>query len=167
MLLLDDDLRKHRASYVFSRFRIICDKITAILDHLCEILEGDVGARRRIVETAVGVFLDDDRFRVARSIAVRGAHVGDVSPRGWSLPLPYSYSAAAPHQRRVGCMTTASVAGPRGYTGSDDRRRGSCPPLPGPVAGLRRCPASRFGNAGGGAALGRHLVGAHGRSWGR
>ena len=77
-----------------------------------QILEGDVGARRRIVETAVGVFLDDDRFRVARSIAVRGTHVGDVSPRGWSLPLPYSYSAAVPHQLPL--LHGARLSNPRG-----------------------------------------------------
>src|ERR1700730_8492876 len=62
------------------------NKVTALLDHLCEIVEGDVGARRRIVETAVGVLLDDDWFRVARSIAVRGAHVRGVSHRGWPSP---------------------------------------------------------------------------------
>src|ERR1700756_3929150 len=84
MLLLDDDLSEHRARYVFSAFRVICDKITAILDHLCEIVEGDVGARRRIVETAVGVLFDDHRFRVACRIAARGAHVRGFSPPGWS-----------------------------------------------------------------------------------
>src|SRR6266850_4590052 len=106
MLLLDDDLSQHRAGYVFSRFRIIRDKVTAILDHLCEIVEGDVGARRRIVETAVGVLLDDDRFRVARSIAVRGAHVRGVSPRGWSPRTTIQrFDGSAASKRRLRSMT--------------------------------------------------------------
>src|SRR6266446_5232373 len=92
------------------------NKVTAILDHLCEILEGDVSARRRIVETAVGILFDDHRFRVACHIAVRDAHVRGFSPRGWSPPRPqYSESTAAPHQRRVGRMTVASVANIRLY----------------------------------------------------
>src|SRR6266446_9300838 len=141
------------------------NKVTAILDHLCEILEGDVSARRRIVETAVGILFDGDRFRVACHIAVRDAPVRGFSPRGWAPPRPqYSESTAAPHQRRVGRMTVASVANIRLYTRRDDRRRGSCLPLLVLVAGLRHRAAHRFDTAGGGAGLGRPLLGALGRS---
>src|ERR1700730_8812120 len=143
------------------------DKVTAILDHLCEILEGYVSARRRIVETAVGILFDDHRFRVACHIAVRDAHVRGFSPRGWSPRPQYSESTAAPHQRRVGRMTVASVANNRLYTRRDDRRRGSCLPLLVLVAGVCHRAASRFGTAGGGAGLGRPLLGALGRSWAR
>src|SRR3546814_13526414 len=62
---LDDDLGQHRAGDVLARLRVVDDEILAVLHHLAQMVEGDVAARRRIVQPPVGVFLDCDRRAVA------------------------------------------------------------------------------------------------------
>src|SRR5258708_12046025 len=108
------------------------NKVTAILDHLCEILEGDVSARRRIVETAVGILFDDHRFRVACHIAVRDAHVRGFSPRGWS---PLGHNTANQRQRRIKDAPAACRSLPSPTSGYILRaltaaHHLACPPFP-------------------------------------
>jgi len=105
------------------------NKVTAILDHLCEILEGDVSARRRIVETAVGILLTTTGF-ASLAISLFGMLMCAVSRLEGVPPSAtiqrINGSAASKTRRR---MTVASVANIRLYTRRDDRRRGSCLPL--------------------------------------
>src|SRR3546814_5918597 len=62
---LDDDLGQHRAGDVLARLRVVDDEILPVLHHLAQMVEGDVAARRRVVQPPVGVFLDRDRRAVA------------------------------------------------------------------------------------------------------
>ena len=57
-LLFEDDLGQDRAGDLFACFGIVDDEILAVLDHVSEVFEGDVGAGPSIVEPTVRVFLD-------------------------------------------------------------------------------------------------------------
>ena len=82
LLLLDNDLGQYRAGDVFTGLGVMRDKIAALLDQFGEVVERDITARCGVVETSVGVFLDDDRFGSIGVVAARGVHVRGVSPRG-------------------------------------------------------------------------------------
>ena len=62
LLLLDDDLGQHRAGQILAGLGVLDDEIAALFDHAGEVVERHVAAGRRVVEAAVGVFLDDDRL---------------------------------------------------------------------------------------------------------
>jgi len=62
VLLLENDLGQDRAGDVLAGLGVVDDKILAILHHGGEVLERHVAAGPGIVEPAVGVFLDSDRF---------------------------------------------------------------------------------------------------------
>src|SRR5207237_6642032 len=82
LLLLDNDLGQHRAGDVFTGLGVMRDKIAALLDQFGEVVERDIAARGGVVETPVGVFLDDNRFGSTGVVAARGVHVRGVSPQG-------------------------------------------------------------------------------------
>ena len=60
----DNDLRQHLMGDVFTRLGVAHDEIGPLLNHLTEILEGDITAGRRVVEPTVRVFLDDHRLAI-------------------------------------------------------------------------------------------------------
>ncbi len=62
VLLLEDDLRQHRAGDVFAALGVIDDEILAEFHHGGEVFERDVGAGTGVVESPVGVFFDCDRL---------------------------------------------------------------------------------------------------------
>jgi hypothetical protein len=61
-LLLEDDLPEHRAGDVVARLGVGDDELLAGLHHAREVFQRDIGGGARVVEPAVGVFLDDRRF---------------------------------------------------------------------------------------------------------
>ncbi len=100
LLLLDDDLGQNRAGDILACFRVMSDEISAFLNHPSKIVEGDVAARCRVVESAVGIFFDDNRFAAARVI-VRGAHAHGISPRRRSpSPTIQGFEAIASSKTR-------------------------------------------------------------------
>src|SRR5690606_8190103 len=62
LFVLGDDLQQHLAGQVLARSRITHLELLAIDDQLAYVLDGDVAGDLRVVETAVGVFLDDARL---------------------------------------------------------------------------------------------------------
>src|SRR6266446_5495105 len=50
VLLLEDDLREDGARNILARFGVVDDEILAVFDHAGEILQRQVGARRRTIE---------------------------------------------------------------------------------------------------------------------
>jgi hypothetical protein len=81
LLLLDDDLGQDRAGDVFAGLGVVDHEIAAFLDHRGEIVERHIAARRRVVEPAIGVFLDDNRLLVAaRLLAARIGHAPLIPP---------------------------------------------------------------------------------------
>ena len=64
--LLEDDLREDGVGDVLARLRVLNREILALLHHDGEVVEGHVAARPGIVQSPVGVFLDDRRAFVLR-----------------------------------------------------------------------------------------------------
>jgi hypothetical protein len=64
VLLLEDDLGQYRSGNVLARLGIIDDEVFALFHHDGEIFERHIGACARVVESAVRVLLDRDRFLV-------------------------------------------------------------------------------------------------------
>ena len=54
--LFDNDLGEHLMGDVLARLGIAHDELRPALDHLAEMIEGDVTAGRGVVEAAIGVF---------------------------------------------------------------------------------------------------------------
>ena len=73
--LLDNDLRQNGVGEIIAVLRIINNEVTIAAHHLRQIVKRDVGTRLSIIETAVGVFLDDHR------LAFRGLSLGVVQHR--------------------------------------------------------------------------------------
>ncbi len=59
--LLDDDLGEYRMGQVVAIFGVVDHEITVGADHLGQVFKRDVGACFSIVETAVGILLNDHR----------------------------------------------------------------------------------------------------------
>jgi hypothetical protein len=62
VLLLEDDLCQHRTGDVLAGLGVVNHKILALFDHDREVFQRHIGAGAGIIEPAVGVFLDGDRF---------------------------------------------------------------------------------------------------------
>ena len=60
--LLDDDLGQHRVGEVVARLGVVDDEVAIAAHHGRQIFQRHVGARLSIIETAIGIFLDDNRF---------------------------------------------------------------------------------------------------------
>ena len=75
-LLLEDDLGQHRAGDVLVGLGVVDDEILSAFHHLREIGQGHVGARRGIVEPAVGVFFDRGRSGIGHEIYGSQNHAG-------------------------------------------------------------------------------------------
>src|SRR5262249_40296090 len=68
------------------RLRVEHGKIATLFDHLRQIIEGHIAARRRVVEAAIRVFFDDDRlFARARLVAGRCCHAPGIPLLGKML----------------------------------------------------------------------------------
>src|SRR5262249_33284041 len=62
VLLLEDDLGKHRAGDVLAGLGVVDDEVLAGLHHRGEVLQRYIGAGAGVVEPAVSIFLDSDGF---------------------------------------------------------------------------------------------------------
>ena len=68
-LLLEDDLGEDRAGDVFIGLGVVDDEIFARLHHFRQIGQGHIGARRGIIQAAIGVFLDRSRSGIGHAVA--------------------------------------------------------------------------------------------------
>src|SRR5215213_7521509 len=66
VFLLEDNLRQDRAGDLLARLRVIDHEILTLAHHAGQIFQRHVGGSARMVEAAVGIFLDDRRFLVRR-----------------------------------------------------------------------------------------------------
>ncbi len=60
ILQLEDDLGQHRMGDVVAGLGVLNGEILALLDHLRQVFQRHIGAGARIVEAAIGIFLDYD-----------------------------------------------------------------------------------------------------------
>ena len=84
-LLLEDDLGQNRAGDVLAGLGVGDDEILALLQHLGEILERDIGRGAGVVETPVRVLLDGGRRLLLRH-ALAGTKVPLPEPAGRGHP---------------------------------------------------------------------------------
>ena len=61
-----DNLRQDRPGDVVIGFGVIDHKFLPAFDHLGEIIEGYIGGRGRIIQTAICVFFDRNRLALVR-----------------------------------------------------------------------------------------------------
>ena len=135
---------QHRAGDVFAGLGVVGHEIAALLDHLGEVVEGDIAARRGVVEPPVGVFLDDDGLAGRPACRCSGCSCAHHFPSG-SLPAlrQYSVSARSPYQSRANRLGRAFAAVTAEYSAADDRRPRPRAPLSGAVGGVSGGAAAR------------------------
>ena len=75
-LLLEDDLGQHRTGDVFVGLGVVNDEVLPAFHHLRQVGQGHVGARRGIVEPAVGVFFDRGRSGIGHEVYGSQSDVG-------------------------------------------------------------------------------------------
>ena len=67
-LFFENNLRQNGTGNVFAGFGIFDDKLVAFLDHDAKMIKRHIAAGRRVVETAICVFLDQDGLASVRGI---------------------------------------------------------------------------------------------------